>query len=103
VVNARKVNGRAAYFSPATFCESFAVSGRIPCFQNPFKYTRNLRINQKTVHFSPRAARARRNLCYRFNALSAAKILERYRMLYWRHEASGARRQNLREIAKDRR
>jgi len=47
MINARMVNGRAAYFSPTAFCESFAVFGRIPRLQNPFKYIRNLRVNQK--------------------------------------------------------
>ena len=46
MLNARLVNARISYFPPATFCESFAVFGRIPRFQNPFKYTRNFQINQ---------------------------------------------------------
>jgi hypothetical protein len=53
MVNPHMVNGGPSYFSPATFCESFAVFGRIPRFQNPFKYTSRFEINQK------RAAQAR--------------------------------------------
>ncbi len=49
MVNADVVNAGSPYFSPATFCESFRVFGRIPCFQNPFKYICNLRINHKTA------------------------------------------------------
>jgi len=47
MVNADVVNAGTSYFSPATFCEFFRVLGRIPCFQNPFKYICNLRINHK--------------------------------------------------------
>jgi hypothetical protein len=46
MLNADLVNARTSYFSPPHFCESFAVSGRISRFRNPFKYTRNFRINQ---------------------------------------------------------
>jgi hypothetical protein len=49
MVNAGKVNAGSSYFSPATFCESFPVSGRIPRLQNPFKYTCGFVINQKTL------------------------------------------------------
>jgi len=49
MVNADVVNAGSAYFSPATFCESFRVFGRIPRLQNPFKYVCNSRINHKTV------------------------------------------------------
>jgi hypothetical protein len=45
MVNARMVNARGSYFSPTAFCESFRVFGRIPRFQNPFKYTRRFQIN----------------------------------------------------------
>jgi hypothetical protein len=45
MVNAGVVNGGLSYFSPATFCESFAIFGRILRFQNPFKYICNSRIN----------------------------------------------------------
>jgi hypothetical protein len=50
MVNAGKVNGKARYFSPAAFCESFRVFGQIPRFQNPFKYTRKFNVNHETVH-----------------------------------------------------
>jgi hypothetical protein len=53
MVNARVVNGGTRYFAPPRFCESFAVFGRIPRFQNPFKYICNSRINHDTVHFCP--------------------------------------------------
>jgi len=46
MLNARMVNAPASYFSPPSFCESFLVFGPILRFQNPFKYTRNFRINQ---------------------------------------------------------
>jgi hypothetical protein len=52
MLNARLVNAESSYFPPATFCESFAVFGRIPCFQNPFKYTGKFDINPETVHFA---------------------------------------------------
>jgi len=45
MLNARLVNARISYFSPAAFCKSFGVFGRIPRFQNPFKYTHNFLIN----------------------------------------------------------
>jgi hypothetical protein len=53
MVNSGMVNAGSSYFSPTAFCESFRVFGRIPRFQNPFKYTRSLRINPKT---QPRTA-----------------------------------------------
>ncbi len=46
MVNAAVVNAESSYFSPATFCESFAVFGRIRCFRNPFKYTCGFLIYQ---------------------------------------------------------
>jgi hypothetical protein len=59
MVNAGVVNGWSAYFPPAAFCESFAVFGQIPRFQNPFKYTRKFHINRKTAHLAlPRGSRA---------------------------------------------
>ncbi len=47
MVNADIVNADSSYFPPATFCESFLVLGRIPRFQNPFKYARGFNINQR--------------------------------------------------------
>jgi len=52
MLNARLVNGVSSYFLPATFCESFAVFGRIPRFQNPFKYTHKFQINQSRAELS---------------------------------------------------
>ncbi len=46
LVNAGMVNGSVSCFSPATFCESFAVFGHFLRFWNPFKYATKLGINQ---------------------------------------------------------
>jgi hypothetical protein len=62
MVNARMVNVRRPYFFRATFCKIFGVSGRIPRFQNPFKYIGGFNLNHETVHFQ--AAAARRNRIY---------------------------------------
>jgi hypothetical protein len=62
MVNARMVNARRPYFLRATFCKIFGVSGRIPRFQNPFKYTGGFNLNHETVHLH--AAAARRNRIY---------------------------------------
>jgi hypothetical protein len=51
------VNARGSCFLRAIFCEIFRVSGRIPRFQNPFKYIRGLGFNHETVHFLAAAAR----------------------------------------------
>jgi hypothetical protein len=54
MVNTGVVNANTRYFPPAAFCESFAVLGRIPRFQNPFKYNANIWINPETVHSGAR-------------------------------------------------
>ena len=50
MVNAGLVNAGSSYFSPPSFCESFPVFGRIPRFQNPFKYICRSRISHETKH-----------------------------------------------------
>jgi len=65
MVNTRMVNARPPYFLRATFCKIFGVSGRIPRFQNPFKYTGGFNLNHETVHFQDAAAR--RNRIYVIN------------------------------------
>ena len=50
MVNANAVNAKTLYFTPPRFYEFFRVSGRIPRFQNPVKYTRIFYFNHKTVH-----------------------------------------------------
>jgi hypothetical protein len=57
MLNASMVNGRESRFPPPLFRESFPISGRIPRFQNPFKYNRNREINRKTAHPASRLAR----------------------------------------------
>jgi hypothetical protein len=49
MLNAGLVNALISYFTPPSFCETFPVFGRIVRFQNPFKYTRNFRINHRAA------------------------------------------------------
>jgi hypothetical protein len=65
MVNSGMVNGPKSYFPPPCFCESFAVLGRIPRFQNPVKYVRRFEVNHKTVH-PARASAVRRRYFSRF-------------------------------------
>jgi hypothetical protein len=50
MVNTGMVNAQGTCSEYAHFCKIFAVSGRIPRLQNPFKYTRRFDLNHKTVH-----------------------------------------------------
>ena len=56
MVNDGVVNARKACAFRAHFCEIFRVSGRIPRFQNPFKYIRRFDLNHETVHSALGAA-----------------------------------------------
>jgi hypothetical protein len=77
VVNARVVNAAIAYFSPATFCESFRVFGLIPRFQNPFKYICRSRINRKTAHVPVQPPIQRQTLARRINSLAGVNTPEK--------------------------
>jgi len=79
MVNASVVNAPKSYFSPPCFCESFAVLGRIPRFQNPVKYTRRFEINHNTVHPARASAARLRYFSSSINPLANAKDLKSHR------------------------
>ena len=51
MVNPGVVNAGSRIFRRRAFANFLRVLGRIPCFQNPFKYTGKFNVNHKTVHF----------------------------------------------------
>jgi len=69
MLNAGMVNARDPYFPPATFCESFAVFGRILRFQNPVKYSAMSRINLACTPRKALAAKCRAHFLIYINAL----------------------------------
>ena len=51
IVNAKTVNAGCQNFFLPQFYEFFCDLGRILHFKNPVKYSGNLQINHRTVHF----------------------------------------------------